>query len=160
MRCRKVEKILLLSEENELSTDEQQKFMIHISSCPQCRRFQERTRLIRMGLGELPDPGLPEDVEDRTRALCHSVLKEVSARKGLRTRVQQPVPRLIWGILAAITMLTFVWAWPVLKDLNIEDPSLKELLVLGIIIQNFMMLLFSPLLLFRHSLERSRIGAV
>ena len=160
MRCRTIKKLILKSDENELKRSEQQKIKTHLSGCTGCSRFIEQRKWIETGLKALPVPIVSSELEDRTLTLCRSTLRNhISMAKGIRLFGQAPVPKLIWGVLTGITVLTIILAWPVFKDLNIEEPTLKEILVLGIMIQNFMMLLFSPLLLFRHPLNRSRTRA-
>jgi hypothetical protein len=153
MSCRKMEKWIIESSEEDLSPEKLSELRQHLSHCTRCARFKEDLQKIRIGLNELPSPLPSVELERRTRLMCQTALNHLkkAERKATLLIPLSPLPKTVWAALILIIILTSIWALPSLKQFPLDQTSsFHAWMVLGIIIQNVTMLIFSPLLLRKH----------
>jgi len=153
MKCKQIEKILILESVDELDLKNQAEFQQHLSDCPECNRFRTELIKTRQMIANLEPPVLPPQIEKTTIELCHSELRQLElVRKPLRELsepAQIPIP--IWACLILMVFLFTAWATPVLKELiQSQLFSVSTFIIFALLFQNIIMLLLAPLLL-KHS---------
>ena len=149
MRCPQVANILIEGTA-ERSAAIVAQVQTHLEHCPQCRRLAEDLQVLRREAAVLSTTGAPESIAGSVLNRCKSDL-----RAGI-----QPFPARVpvWvGICAGLVcLLTVLWAYPVLKDPVTEDSvNYGTGLVITLLIQNAIMLLFTPLII-RISRDRAQ----
>lgn len=82
-----------------LTAEEEQHFLSHISSCPECSDALEFAKAVRKSLGELPGIDVPED-------FCEKLHKRIDSEKSGRRRLGTYAKR--YGALAACVVLAVV----------------------------------------------------
>jgi len=83
-------------------------------------------------------PAIPAELDHKTRVLCHEILQKRPLS----------IPRFIWAALIFLTILTAIFALPVLKELRSEEVlSIQAIVMISLCIQNAVMLFFTPVLI-------------
>lgn len=143
MKCKDVEHVLLDCSLEDLTKETLEKTQQHISRCAVCASLEDDLRKIRFHLREI-QPQIPsEELSERTRKLCHSQLNA------------PPIPKYIWGALAALLVLTGILMLPFAKELLQGQPlSFPLVSILVLMIQNLAMLFFAPVLIQRFRLKK------
>ena len=152
MRCRKIEKILLMGKEADEKA--QAAAAGHIAECNACALFRAGLLKLREQISG-PAPELPVDLMVRTRHISHARLRTAQNRSFLhRTVFDVPLP--VAALLIIATGLTLLWIIPGLTEISIDEPLTgRSTLSVAIIIQNMLMLILSPVLLKnRNTLKR------
>jgi hypothetical protein len=152
MKCRECQRLLVQSTLDQLSLEVQSELTGHLSQCSDCASLQSELETIRTGIKKLPAPELSEKLDEETLSLCHSRLAGMKKRIVKRpSRYVLSTPKYVWGILISLVILSLFWIIPALKDFRFEEPmSFKTSAALAFLIQNSLMLIFSPLLLRPH----------
>ncbi len=153
MKCRECQKLLVQSTREHLSSEMESRLSEHLSQCSECATLEADMETIRTGIkhGAITEPS--KKLEEETRLLCyerlagmkkHSIVKRPSS--SILT-----TPRFVWAILISLVILSLFWIIPTLKDFQFEEPmNFKTSAALAFLIQNSLMLIFSPLLLRLH----------
>ena len=144
MRCKEVEKILIVGEE----ADEKLRAAAaeHIAHCGDCARF--RAGLMAMkSIKPASSPDLPRELELSTRFSAHAQLRRKKSTALRQVRIfDLPLP-----VAAAVTIiigLTIYWICTGMGNIPTDGPlPAKTLVSLFILVQNLLMLILSPLLL-------------
>lgn len=98
--------------------------------------LEEDLREIRTHLQEMPILMPSTEFFEQTRSLCHARLGRTS------------IPRFIWVAFAALLVLTGVLMLPLAKEIGLDQPlSLPTIGVLILVLQNLLMLFFTPVLI-------------
>ncbi len=82
--------------------------------------------------------------------MCHTAIKTpYPNEKGFISRIKATsIPAYIWLALVSLVVLTVILILPLLKELAAEEIlSLQAIVTLSLMIQNAVMLFFSPLIL-------------
>ena len=153
MRCRKVEKLIISSLDEQL--DEQMKNAIeeHLSNCQKCSKFREDIIAMRKSIESffLPEP--PAELLERTQLACENQLgiSKLKKKAGLTNIRFLTLPWYIWAASAGVVIFTLIWAFPYVKDFLVDEViTYNTTMVFSLIIQNLTMLIFAPLLIKRY----------
>jgi anti-sigma factor RsiW len=156
MRCQDFERLILEAGDRKLGTEEWLVLEQHLAQCPACARFRDSWEDLHLFL-QKDVPPLPPELERKVRLACHEELSAGSvqrARSG-RARAGIHVPWPIWVVLAVLTVLTAAFLVPGIEGfLRDQKFTLEAVLVLGIILQNALMLFFAPVILRRRQPSR------
>ncbi|UCE40797.1 MAG: hypothetical protein JSV17_15325 [Candidatus Aminicenantes bacterium] len=91
---------------------------------------------IRTHLQEVPIPMPSETFFEQTRSLCHARLRRSS------------IPKFIWAAFAVLFVLTGILMLPLAREIGLDQPlSLPVIGVLILMLQNLLMLFFTPVLI-------------
>lgn len=152
MDCENYEKLIIDSGGNRLSDAEAARLDTHLRECLRCSRFREEMIRLHSFFDTSRPPILPQELDSRTRSLCHERLRSIRSAAGRAGRT--PIPGFVWTALYGIILITGFLALPYVKELRGEGPlSYQTLAALALVIQNGIMLLLSPVLI-----HRSRAG--
>ena len=160
MKCRECQKWLIEADEESRNPRVLSEMREHISQCDACAGLETHLRIIRDGITGMDVAKLPVELDQQTRMLCQSHLAAGKpSRIKYASRSAHSTPKFIWAILIGLTILSSIWIVPVLKDFQLGDPlTLKTGTALAFLLQNSLMLFFTPLLLrqhrWLHSLQR------
>ncbi len=150
MRCQDFERLIIEAGEGKLSPEERLTMERHLAQCPACAEFRDSWEDLHLSLEKAPAPPLPPELEQRVRLACH---EELGTRPTRRPRPRRAaaavrVPWPIWVALAVLTVLTAAFLVPGVEGfLRDQKFTLEAVLVLGIILQNALMLFFAPVIL-------------
>jgi hypothetical protein len=87
-------------------------------------------------LQQAPLPMPSDEFFEKTRSLCH-------VRLG-----RSPIPKFIWAAIAILLILTGILMLPLAKEIGLDQPlSLPTIGVLILVLQNLLMLFFTPILI-------------
>ena len=91
---------------------------------------------IRAHFQEFPIPMPTDEFFERTRSMCHARLRRPS------------IPKIIWVAFAALLILTGTLMLPLAREIGLDRPlSLPTIGVLILVLQNLLMLFFTPVLI-------------
>jgi hypothetical protein len=161
MRCQDFERLILEARERALLREERLALEAHLKACPGCSSFQEFLREVGTSVREEAGPELFSELAENVRLRCRAELDSRSragADKEVGRRPAQ-VPWPIWAALFVLTGLTLFFLIPGLEQFR-QSQKLTPgtAVVLGIVLQNFLMLFASPLLMRRGRLSQYRSG--
>jgi len=156
MKCNQAEKLIIELSETGLDPAIKAELDAHVLDCPKCASFSEKFYTIHQAIGAIEHPDPSATLLDRTNALCHAELNEKSksfvAEKCHPEAVR--IPKFVWYAFGVLLILTMVWAIPVLKEaVKSQTITQQAIMVFTIIVQNLMMLIFSPVLLRRLKIK-------
>ncbi|MFC1502282.1 hypothetical protein ACFL6A_02610 [bacterium] len=153
MKCRECQRLIVQSTPDQLSLEVQSELTGHLSQCSDCASLESELETIRTGIKKWPVPELSEKLDEETRTLCHAQLAGMKKHSIVKRPSSSilTTPRFIWAILISLVILSLFWIIPTLKDFQFEEPmNFKTSAALAFLIQNSLMLIFSPLLLRPH----------
>ncbi|UCE07038.1 MAG: hypothetical protein JSW07_03090 [bacterium] len=151
MRCKQAEKLIIEVSQAKLDSDIKVELDAHVLNCQQCASFRENLQMIREGINKIKAPEPSKDLLERTGALCHS---EIIGKSESFHPATIKTPKFVWVAFGALLILTIAWAVPVLKEVvKSQIITRQAILIITIIVQNLIMLLFSPVLLRRLKLK-------
>jgi len=91
---------------------------------------------IRTHLQEVLIPMPSDEFFEQTRHLCHARMKRSS------------IPKFIWAAFGALLILTGILVLPLAREIGLDQPlSFPVVGVLILVIQNLLMLFFTPVLI-------------
>jgi len=141
MRCKDIERLIIDSTWKNLSEEDLLIIKEHTQQCALCTLFQSEYKNLRLSLKNNPAPDLPEDLDRSTHKMCRKALN-------LQKKSAPTIPPFIWGVLAVLITISVIMFIPVFKDLMLNEPlSSQALFVLTFLIQNTVMLFFTPILI-------------
>ena len=143
MKCSNVQKWLLFREDDEAKPP---LFLEHIESCENCRLFQQRLLQIRRQVGRSESPEPDADLVQETKMLCHAAIRTQKTEKKSGLPKWIPVLVTIW----MVTTLIFIG-----MTLSVPEPewALPQKMALLFMVQNGLMLFFSPILLLQDRIK-------
>ena len=98
--------------------------------------LEDNLNKIRPHLQDVPIPLPSDEFFEQTRSLCHARLKRSS------------IPKFIWAAFAALLFLTGILMLPLGREIGLDQPlSLPTIGVLILVLQNLLMLFFTPVLI-------------
>jgi predicted anti-sigma-YlaC factor YlaD len=156
MKCQDIERLVIDSSEEDLNEEQRKRIEKHLARCPRCRKFQKDLEKIRAYLEEINPLSPSVEVESRTRHLCHVQMgKSLSPEEKTSTRTHKPaIPIYIWVALVSLTVLTLILTLPLITGITSGQPLPLPLVgVLVLVIQNAVMLCFSPILLRKYRMK-------
>jgi hypothetical protein len=105
--------------------------------------LEDDLQKIRTHLQDVPIPMPSDEFFEQTRSLCHARLKRSS------------IPKLIWAAFAALLLLTGILMLPLGREIGLDQPlSLPTIGVLILLLQNLLMLFFTPVLVQRFKVRK------
>ncbi len=141
MQCKDIERLIIDSTWKNLSEEELLIIKEHTQQCAKCTFFQSEYKNLRLSLKNNPAPSLPEKLDRSTYEMCRKALN-------VQKKSATPIPPLIWGVLAILIAISVIMFVPLFKDLRLNEPlSSQALFVLTFLIQNTVMLFFTPILI-------------
>jgi hypothetical protein len=151
MRCKDIERLIIDSTWKDLNREELLSIKEHTQQCDQCTLFQSEYKNLRLSLKNNPAPDLPEELDRSTHEMCRKALN-------LQKKSAPTIPRFIWGVLAVLIAISVIMFVPVFKDLRLNEPlSSQALFVLTFLIQNTVMLFFTPILIKNYRAKKTRL---
>jgi len=164
MRCKDIERLIIASWDEDLSSEELKAIEQHVSLCSHCARLREELGKIRTGIKAMPTPGLSPDLVENTRLRCYAEMKkqQEAARERNSSRTHsRPIPVYVWATLFVLTLLTMVIILPVIREIRFDQAlSFKAAAVLTLIIQNAVMLFFAPILIRKYRSKREHFNGM
>ncbi len=150
MRCKQAEKLIIDASQVSLDPKIKSELDEHVLNCPKCASFNKNLMKIHREISELTAPKPSPEILEKTRILCHDELigrGEIYVfEKYLPKAIS--IPKFVWIAFGMLAILTGTWAVPVFKDVvNSQIMTRQAVLIITIIVQNLIMLLFSPVLL-------------
>lgn len=134
MNCEDI--AILLSSDEDLDQKKRKEVERHLSRCERCAAFASDLQKIRNHLQSVPIPMPSHEFFEQTRSLCHARMKRSS------------IPKYIWAALAALLVLTGILVLPLAREIGLDQPlSFPTIGVLILILQNLLMLFFTPVLI-------------
>jgi hypothetical protein len=124
-----------------------------VEHCPKCAHFKEDVESLRSLQQRRAEPVLPEDLDKRTYQMCKSEIHSLqnnSQRTSFRKHLES-IPVHMKVVFVSLLVVMVVWMFSFFKDFGMEGETLFLPAIIGLflIIQNAVMLLFSPLLIRR-----------
>jgi hypothetical protein len=161
MKCKQAEELIIELSQTWLDPAIKAEVDAHVLDCPKCAAFKEKLHKIHQGIDEIKHPDPSVALLDRTIALCHDELigqgETYSVEKYHPGAI--PMPKFVWYAFGILLILTVAWAVPVLREVvKSQIITRQAIMVLIVIIQNLMMLIFSPVLLRRLKLKSYEIN--
>ena len=157
MKCQDIERLIIDSSEEDFTEEERERIEEHLAQCPRCHSFQDDLKKIRTFLKEMTPPSPPAELARCTQLLCYTRMRRSQqAEEKARSRIQQtpPIPVYIWGALVSLTILTLILTLPLIEGLTSDQPLQPPMFgVLVLMIQNAVMLCFSPILLRKYRMK-------
>ncbi len=163
MRCKDIERLIIDSSDEDLSSEELSAIEKHIVHCALCARFRDDLEKIRMGVKTMPQPVLPPDLAQKTRLRCQAEIsrRPAAASKIARLIPSDPIPKYVWAALLPLILLTVFVLAPALKEIRLDQTlTFASVVAFTIIIQNAVMLLFAPILIRRHRWKKQDIRGI
>jgi hypothetical protein len=156
MKCREVERWLVLGAEEPSDPTGGEALREHLESCSRCAALGDELDELRASLarGEGRDAFPPSALVERTRALCLERLltpEAAPARTVARANgALRRIPPAVWASTIGLLLLTAFLLVPFFGEVARSEPlSYVSWIGLSFIAQNILMLLFSPLLVAR-----------
>jgi hypothetical protein len=164
MRCQDFERLILESGDRELSREEQHSIDVHLARCASCNRFREFWLTLRIPIQSSPPAGLPPDLDERVRLICHDAIEargEIRRSRPDASGENASVPWPIWAALSVLTVLTLAFLIPeILEFWRSQELTSGFVLALVLILQNALALFFVPIIVRRQPWNRLDLGRV
>ncbi len=157
MQCKDIQRLIIVSSEEELSPEESKAVEQHLEHCAHCARLRDELEKIRLGITTMPQPALPPDLAQKTRQRCFDEmrLKPAPAKRAFSRIRSYPVPKYVWAALIPLVILTVLLIAPVIKEIRLgESLTFESAAALTLLIQNAAMLFFAPILIRRYRSRR------
>jgi len=155
MRCKDAERLMLDFNEEVLDGETIEKIKHHVAGCPKCATLEEDMKKIRISLQQMPFQTASEEFLEQTRAQCHAILAKplIAKSKGLRPSI----PWWIWAAFSALLVLTGVLMLPLAGGVDLAQPlDFPKIGVIILVLQNLVMLFFTPVLLQKIRFPKDR----
>ncbi|MCJ7580577.1 MAG: hypothetical protein MUP98_08590 [Candidatus Aminicenantes bacterium] len=154
MKCKDIEHLVIASSGGLSDSKQLDVVRSHVELCDKCLHLKEDVESLRSLLNRRVEPVLPEDLDKKTYQLCKSEihsLQKNSQRVNFRQHMQA-IPIYMKVVFIALLVIMSIWFFFLFEDFGSgggESLSMAMIFGLFLIIQNAMMLLFSPLLISR-----------
>lgn len=158
MKCRDIQNLLVNYHESEMTETMNTKLKNHLSACKNCRKFQKNLNKLHLGLKSIPYPSPPDKLVRQTMNRCHAILRSNILRKHVKgvSKLSLPMGFRILSLVSIV--LTVIWITDVLSQYDLDQSlTFESVLVFRILIQNSLMLIFSPLLIYLVQLRKNRM---
>jgi anti-sigma factor RsiW len=161
MQCKDIERLIIISSEEELSPEVSKVIEQHLERCAQCARLRDDLEKIRLGITTMPKPLLPPDLAQKTRQRCLDEIRLQPAHaKRVFSRIRSnPVPIHVWAALVPLIIFTVLLVAPVIKEIRLDESlTFESAAALTLLIQNAAMLFFAPILIRKYRLKRKNVN--
>ncbi len=163
MQCKDIERLILISSEEELSPEESKIIKQHLEDCALCASLRDDLEKIRLGITTMPKPVLPPDLAQKTRQRCLAEIRlQAATAKRVFSRIRSyAVPIYVWAAFIPLVILTVLLIAPVIKEIRLgESLSFESAAALTLLIQNAAMLFFTPILIRRYRIKRENTNGI
>lgn len=163
MKCKDIERLIIYSSEEDLSSEELSEIEHHVSECSRCVRFREDLGKIRLCLEEMTILNPPTELAKQTQLMCHAKMKTlpVHAKRNATQALLTRIPKPIWIALFSLVALTLIGTFSLVEDFKIGQPlSFQTTAFLFLMIQNAAMLFFAPILIRKYRVKNQDLRAV
>lgn len=163
MQCKDIERLIIVSSEEELSPEESKLMEQHLGHCTHCARLRDELEKIRLGITTMPKPVLPPDLAQKARQRCldEMRLRSASAKRVFSRIRPYPIPKYVWAALAPLIIFTVLLIAPAINDIQLDESlTFKSAAALAVIIQNAGMLFFAPILIHRYRSKRENMNGM
>ncbi|MGD8534217.1 MAG: zf-HC2 domain-containing protein [Candidatus Aminicenantes bacterium] len=161
MQCKDIERLIIVSSEEELSPEESRAVEQHLEHCAHCASLRDDLEKIRLGITTMPKPVLPLDLAQKTRERCldEMRLQPASAKRVFSRFRSYPVPTYVWAALIPLVILTVLLVAPVIKEIRLDKSlTFESAAALTLLIQNAAMLFFAPILIRKYRSQRKNMN--
>jgi predicted anti-sigma-YlaC factor YlaD len=148
MKCRNIEKIIIESLENKIDLNADTGVKRHLEECPACMKFYETAEDLMNFGAESREVKVPENLERATLGECLEELQRgEDTAQNFVVRCKK-IPAFILASVIIIVVLTFCWVfYAAILDSTDKSAAVQQTWALITVIQNFLMLLLTPLLI-------------
>jgi len=147
MRCKDFKRLVIEYSPEELSRDEQKKIEQHAACCAECAALGDDLRVLRRHVTRLSTPVPSDTLTQKIRSLCLADLQNPVLEKKLEDASPSTrIPHYVWAALSLLIVLTGIFIFPFFKELTLSS-SFRSLMTLTLLVQNGVMLCFTPILL-------------
>ena len=163
MQCKDIERLIIVSSEEELSPEELKIMERHLEHCAHCTRLRDDLEKIRLGITTMPKPVLPADLAQKTRQKCLDEIRmQPAPAKRVFSRIRSyPVPIYVWVALVPLIIFTVLLIAPVIKEISLDESlTFESAAALTLLIQNAAMLFFAPILIRRYRSKREKTNGI
>jgi len=157
MKCKKIQSIVIKGGFQNLSAEDDLIFAKHVENCQECLKFQQDFRLMQQSVTILKKPFLSPVIDCETKKRCiNELLSEEYFLKNHPVTIKNvKIPKIILAALLILTLLTMVLiASGSVEYFILDSISPGTFFTLILIIQNALMLILSPLLIFKYGKKR------
>jgi anti-sigma factor RsiW len=163
MQCKDIERLIIVSSEEELSPEESKAVEQHLEHCANCARLRDDLEKIRLGITTMPKPLLPPDLAQKTRQRCLDEIRlQPAAAKRVFSRIRSyPIPKYVWVALVPLIIFTVLLIAPVIKEIRLDGSlTFESAVALSLLIQNAAMLFFAPILIRKYRSKRENTNGI
>jgi anti-sigma factor RsiW len=163
MRCQDIERLIIDYSERNLSQEELGAIEEHLAQCAACTCFEKDFKNIRTSLQKMSPPTPPEELERRIRDMCHDELSSRLAAEKQRVSLTHPspVPWIIWAALVSLIGVTAFLLVSLFKNIGLNQPlSFGGAFVIAVILQNAVMLFFTPVIIRKYQSQKKSFRLV
>ncbi|HEX9973591.1 MAG TPA: hypothetical protein VGD14_16080, partial [bacterium] len=150
MKCKQAEQWIIELSQTGLDPEIKNKLDHHVLHCSKCSAFKKDFDNIQKATHKIKTVTPSAELLEKTIALCQDELaeqKESQAFGKFRPKTTN-VPKFVWISFGMLFILTIAWAVPVIKEaLETHTITRQSIIVIILMIQNLVMLIFSPVLL-------------
>jgi anti-sigma factor RsiW len=163
MQCKDIERLIIVSSEEELTPEVLKITEQHLERCAHCARLRDELEKIRLGITTMPKPLLPPDLAQKTRQRCLDEMRlQPAPAKRVFSRIRSyPIPKYVWASLIPLVILTVLLIAPVIKEIRWDESlTFESAAALALLIQNAAMLFFAPILIRRYRSKRENTNGI
>jgi anti-sigma factor RsiW len=163
MQCKDIERLIIVSSEEELSPEESKVMEQHLEHCAHCARLRDELEKIRLGIATMPKPVLPPDIAQKTWQRCLDEMRlQPAPTKRVFSRIgSYPIPKYVWAALVPLIIFTVLLIAPVIKEIRLDESlTFESAAALALLIQNAAMLFFAPILIRRYRSKRENTNGI
>jgi len=157
MKCKDIQQLIIDSSQEELSSYKLALIEKHLQICSNCATFRDDIKNIRANLKNLPVFNPSPDFLKQTQSRCQTEIAKahiIDQKASSRTTSSSTVPSYIWAALAVLISITGLFVLLQIINIKISQPlSFQNILVLSLIIQNTVMLFFTPILIKKYRVK-------
>jgi hypothetical protein len=163
MQCKDIERLIIVSSEEELTPEVLKITEQHLERCAQCACLRDDLEKIRLGITTMPKPLLPPDLAQKTRQRCLDEIRlQPAPAKRVFSRIRSyPIPKYVWAALIPLIILTLLLIAPAIKEIRLDESlTFESAAALTLLIQNAAMLFFAPILIRRYRSKRENTNGI
>jgi anti-sigma factor RsiW len=163
MQCKDIERLIIVSSEEELSPEESKAVEQHFEHCAHCAQLRDDLEKIRLGITTMPKAVLPADLAQKTRQRCLDEirLQPAPAKRAFSRIRSYPIPKYVWAALVPLIIFTVLLVAPVIKEIRLDGSlTFESAAALTLLIQNAAMLFFAPILIRRYRSKKENTNGI
>lgn len=155
MNCKQLKKLLIDNAE-DIKSGKDAEVEAHVSTCTECEQFYSSLMSIRDSVNNAKYPVLPNKLANKTLNQCHKKLL-LKKNKNFTSQLwvnYHMVPQIVWIAIAIVIVLTISWVFPrIAEAVKNQNFTYYTGWIVILLIQNIVMLIFTPLLLHQFKVK-------